>query len=173
MSTTRSLGTYGPGGSYTVWDELRAEIEVQRQLIRCEFDEFAPSLAAYETREPTGVEMRALGAMLQSVYTGIENQLERISRVIEGAVPSGESWHRELLDGMAAATDDRPAVIPESAHVLLLDLLRFRHLFRHSYSHVLRWDRMRDLVLGVADTVDLVDRGIDAFLASLDDAPDA
>lgn len=48
---------------------------------------------------------------------------------------------------MARSAANRPPVISGELHVRLSAYLSFRHVFRHTYSFQLEWDKMRDLVL--------------------------
>ncbi|MCP9940714.1 hypothetical protein KB557_10735, partial [Synechococcus sp. Cruz CV12-2-Slac-r] len=62
-----------------------------------------------------------------------------ISRVVNGGTPSkGEGWHRRLLERMATATEQRPAVLKDATQVGLQEYLRFRHLVRNLYADELR-----------------------------------
>lgn len=66
---------------------------------------------------------------------------------IDGNMPSGEEWHKRLLDRMAVEVEDlRPPVIDSALKEQLSEYLRFRHLFRHIYGFELNWDRCRPLV---------------------------
>jgi hypothetical protein len=57
-------------------------------------------------------------------------------------IPSSESWHRDLLSQMAAATETRPPVISASLFTRLAELLAFRHLFRGASIALMRWDKL-------------------------------
>jgi hypothetical protein len=49
---------------------------------------------------------------LHSFYTGVERILEDIARTMEKSIPSGPTWHRDLLLQMSANMNSvRPAVI--------------------------------------------------------------
>jgi hypothetical protein len=48
--------------------------------------------------KPDHIELSALAAMLHAFYTGIENILKRVSVELDGNPPTGEFWHRQLLD---------------------------------------------------------------------------
>ena len=52
---------------------------------------------------------------LHGFYSGLERLFELIARHVDGAVPSGETWHRDLLQRM---TQDmagvRPAVLSQA-----------------------------------------------------------
>lgn len=43
------------------------------------------------------------------------------------------------------------------------EYMEFRHVFRHAYTFNLRWDRMKTLVLGCAETLQLTERELDQF----------
>ena len=49
--------------------------------------------------------------MLHSFYTGVENIFKRIALEIDGELPSGDYWHRQLLERMTEPGMSRPAVI--------------------------------------------------------------
>lgn len=75
-----------------------------------------------------------LATTLHHAYGAVETALVRIARVIDEDVPTGPSWHRELLARMARPFGDtRSAVLSEASHRLLGKLLTFRHFFRHAY----------------------------------------
>lgn len=106
---------------------------------------------------------RAVGAGLQSFYTGIEVVLDLIVREFEGR-PKGPDWHRQLLERAALEV---PAVRPRilaAATALALDRYRsFRHLFRSAYGIPLEWDRMADKARKIRATFDLVKCDLEAF----------
>ena len=82
------------------------------------------------------------------------------------SLPQRKSWHRDLLDCMAAAETARPAVISTGLHDRLDDYLTFRHRFRNLYGFELEWERMADLVSGCACTLEQLEAELDAFLAA-------
>jgi len=48
---------------------------------------------------------------LHGFYSGLEHLFELIARHVDGAIPSGETWHRDLLQRMAQdIAGMRPAV---------------------------------------------------------------
>jgi hypothetical protein len=126
---------------------------------------YQPVLDKCATNPPNDVEIAALAAMLHSFYGGIENIFKRIAEELDGQSPHGGAWHRELLDLMAQPGKVRHAVIPKALVERLDGYLDFRHFFRHSYVFFLRWDRMRDLVLGCEETLKLLEDELDRFFA--------
>jgi hypothetical protein len=80
------------------------------------------------------VTVGAAALYLQNLYTAIEESLKRIASDLDGAVPAGKDWHRELLRQMALELPGtRPAVIDDELLGDLDRLRRFRHLVRHAY----------------------------------------
>ena len=54
----------------------------------------------------------SVGFDLQSFYQGVESVFETVAKSIDRSVPSGEKWHKMLLDQMANEVSGiRPAVI--------------------------------------------------------------
>src|SRR5208282_4862893 len=87
--------------------------------------------------------------MLHSFYTEIEKILKLIALDLDKKIPSSESWHRDLLSEMTAATEARPAVITTDLVRRLAELLAFRHLFRGASIALMRWDKLSPLVANV------------------------
>ena len=71
----------------------------------------APLIARTGEPELPVIETAAACTMLHSFYTEIEKILKLIALDLDKKIPSSESWHRDLLSQMAAATEARPAVI--------------------------------------------------------------
>lgn len=131
-----------------VRDQLRSEILQIEDL----FAEFSELLDKSEKTEPSVVERTALGSVLHSFYTGLEGIFLTVVKRVDEQVPSGDRWHRDLLDQVAAATNQRTALISKETKESLQAYLAFRHFFRQAYAYVLRWEEMRDLVNGLAST---------------------
>ena len=92
-------------------------------------------------RSPLGrVELAAMAAFLHNVYNGMENILKQITRRRGGKIPTGPSWHKELLD---LATSLR--VISEPVAEQLYQYLAFRHFFVHGYAMTLKEEQLRPL----------------------------
>ena len=120
---------------------------------------------------PRTLELRGLGDILHDFYTGAERVFAKIAPELNGGVPAGLSWHRELLGNMTLVLPGiRPAVIRrETAHALE-EFLRFRHLFRNVYGFELEWPRLRALARKVPRVWRLLNTDIERFLGFLDAA---
>jgi hypothetical protein len=106
--------------------------------------------------------------MLHSFYTGIENILKRIAVALDGGLPKGENWHRDLLASMAKPGAHRPAALSPAARLALRQYLGFRHVFRQGYGFDLQWEKMSGLVGQCEATWRLVQAELAAFLAARD-----
>lgn len=77
----------------------------------------------------------AVALNLHSFYTGIERILESIAQVSDEYLPSGRSWHRELLLQLASEIPGiRPSVLSNSLLKALDQYRGFRHVVRNIYT---------------------------------------
>ena len=74
------------------------------------------------------------------VYCGIESIFERIANEVDGHLPRGSMWHKNLLEQMTKHRPERQPVISENTSNLLEELLKFRHKVRNIYGRELRYD---------------------------------
>lgn len=148
-----------------MYDKAKAHYEMQKEQLRYLVSLYRPLMIQVVERTPSFHEMGSLASMLHSFYTGIENTLDRISREIDGHRLRSDMWHRELLDGMAAPTANRAAVITQETRGRLHEYLRFRHFYRNAYTFTLDWERMAPLVARAAETLERLEAELDAFFA--------
>ena len=128
--------------------ELQRELDTIDAVVR----EGQDLLAAVGDRPADRFELRAAGSILNDFYTGIERMLTRVAREVDGGVPEGEEWHRNLLLQMNLEISRvRPAVLTPTTCQRLAEYLRFRHLFRHLYGFQLEWYRTQPLLEGASD----------------------
>ena len=84
---------------------------------------------------------------LHGIYAGVERLFDLVARHIDGQLPDGATWHRDLLHHMTRDVSDvRPAVISGEIAERLDELRRFRHLVRNLYTINLAPEKMADLV---------------------------
>jgi hypothetical protein len=146
-----------------VWDNLRKQVAVERQQLHRLLDAYRPLIERCAMSPPNDIELSALAAMLHSFYNGFENIFKRVATELDGGLPSGEFWHRKLMDSMAIPSGERDPVLSEQFIEHLDDYLEFRHFFRHAYTFDLRWDRMKTLVLRCEETLQLLEGELDHF----------
>lgn len=105
---------------------------------------------------------------LHDFYAGVERIFEQIVKVIDGSVPSGREWHRDLLHQIALDLPQiRPAVISEGTMQQLDEFLRFRHVVRHIYAFELDGVRVERLVDEMRSTFFQVQNELSAFVKFL------
>ena len=101
---------------------------------------------------------------LQSFYQGVERIFEAVAKSIDRGVPSGEKWHKMLLDQMAEdIVGIRPAVISMETREAVDDFRKFRHIARNIYPFNLDPMRIRSLVEKLPEAVDRVCKDFSAF----------
>ncbi len=117
-------------------------------------------------RDPGALALSAVA--LHAWYTGLETLFERIARELDGAVPSGERWHRALLSQMTAEIPGvRPAVLDTALATELAALLAFRHFFRHAYAVSLDADRLSTELMRLERIEPAVSVRVEALMALL------
>lgn len=90
--------------------------------------------------------VNSLALNLHGIYTGIERIFEVIATEIDLSLPTGNKWHRDLLNQMAVNIPDvRKEVITEESRTILDELRRFRHVIRSAYSFQL--DKQKVLIV--------------------------
>ena len=110
--------------------------------------------------------LRARGSILHDFYSGIERVFVRIAEELNGGVPQGEQWHRQLVKDMSLEIPQvRPAVIDEELARSLGDFRRFRHVFRNVYGFALEDQRMRPLEARLPAVLAAFRRQVGEFLA--------
>jgi hypothetical protein len=105
---------------------------------------------------------------LQGFYTGAEQAMEAIAVDVDGGLPQGPNWHRELLRQMAAPLATvRPAVLRDDTLFVLDELRRFRHVVRNVYTRNLDGARVAELGESLPACAVMLRRDIAAFTSFL------
>ncbi len=127
-------------------DDIALDLEVLGKVEE-EVSQLMPSLGE---KDPGAVVKRATASMLHDIYKIIESSFQRIGKLLNGGLPDGAEWHKDLLDQMARPlTDVRPSVVTEELRGRLNTYRRFRHVVVHGYGPYLKWGRVFPLVKDV------------------------
>ena len=125
---------------------------------------------AEAAQSPGGYNVDAAALNLHGFYAGLERVFLVVAERIDMAVPSGASWHRELLRQMAVELPDtRPAVISEELADELDRYRGFRHVVRNVYAYVLDARRVGELVEDLPPTLARLRTELTAFVEALDE----
>ena len=112
------------------------------------------SLEAWPRAQKSSDEQRvyldSVALNLHGLYSALERLFELIARQVDPQLPSGETWHRDLLQQMARDLEEiRPGVISKNSAATLDEFRGFRHLVRNIYTVDLRPEKMEALVSGL------------------------
>lgn len=143
--------------------DLLTKIQLGLEQLATVRGQMAPLIEAAPNPTAGDMETAAACAMLHSFYTEIEKILEWIAKDWDCRLPSGEAWHKQLLNQMAAPTDRRPAVLTHGLVEALSEFLAFRHLFRGASIALMRWNKLAPLIMKVDKTYTESRRQIEAF----------
>lgn len=144
---------------------IRAEISRVASVVA----EAELALVDFSESEPPRRELRGIGDIVHDFYTGAERIFEKIAPELNGGVPGGPAWHRELLQNMTLDLPGiRPHVISGRTAQLFAEFLRFRHLFRNLYGFELEWPRLRSLVARLPEAWGALEGDLQGFLRFLD-----
>ena len=141
----------------------RLAAEIEHELERLE--QLREELATAPRTDDTCT-LRARGSVLHDFYSGIERVFVRIAEELNGGVPQGEQWHRQIVTDMSLEIPEvRPAVIEPDLARELGHYLRFRHVFRNVYASRLEAEHMRPLDERLPDVLTAFRTQMRAFLA--------
>ncbi|MBK8100043.1 MAG: hypothetical protein IPK26_23315 [Planctomycetes bacterium] len=148
---------------------LLAEVDVDARALAARAAETRQLLAGWTRAKPLPrPELMLVATNLHGYYTALETLCERVARQLDETVPTGPSWHAELLSQMQVEVPGlRPRVIAAEAAAELQELRKFRHFFRNAY--VLEFDPA--LIRGHAERLDRIHdpvaNSIDGFVGHL------
>jgi predicted nucleotidyltransferase len=152
-------------------DAIQQEIDIELRQVRRVVDSLE-GFSRHRSGVPDEYQILSSGGLLHNFYGEVERLFERIAARLDGDVPGGSNWHTDLLRRMEHPWGTaRPAVIDHALATRLMDYLRFRHLFRHSYGFELEWERCKGLAEGIRQTMAHLQEQLQAFLARLPEWP--
>lgn len=147
--------------------ELCEAVKFQINEIDRLFEEYDLFFQDMNYDNPDLLQITVMSNILHSFYNGVEKIFEMISKDIDNFVAVGNKSHQELLDNIYTNNIRRRAIIDEEIYILLNDYLGFRHVFRHSYSFQLKWDKMKPLANNLFNTWKKLKEQIEKFINSL------
>lgn len=102
---------------------------------------------AQKNPQDTDLYVDSASLNLHDVYSGVERIFKQIAATVDGNMPDGAEWHRELLEQMGLDLPKvRPPVLTAGSIQHLDQYLRFRHVVRNVYTFSLDPERIGRLV---------------------------
>ena len=106
---------------------------------------------------------------LHDFYAGLERVFQQIGSTVDGNIPTGHNWHRELLQQMQSDLPDlRPPVLSTEVVSILDEFLRFRHVLRNVYAFQFDPERIARLVNQLRSTWSQVQTELTTFASFLE-----
>lgn len=102
---------------------------------------------------------------IRAIYGGLESILLTIAKATDDFNPTGELWHADLIETLAAPLDDiRPAVLGANTRNLLDGIRGFRHVVNHRYALELRRPLVQRNLRTLRKLVPLFEKDYRAFV---------
>lgn len=106
---------------------------------------------------------------LHDFYAGLERVFQQIGAVVDGKIPSGGNWHRELLQQMQTDMPElRPPVLSAESVTAVDEFLRFRHVLRNIYAFQFDPERVARLVSQMRPVWTMIREELLAFASFLE-----
>lgn len=121
-----------------------------KDRIEAEYEAIENSLSLLPNRPISNLsklEIAGLATLIHNFYNGVENILKQIFQLKSIKIPTGLSWHQELL--LKAKNEN---IVSEKLADKLKEFLGFRHFFTHAYALDLHPSRIESLIEKIVET---------------------
>ena len=152
------------------WEKLVQRISGERTRIKRSAGQIGEDLQRIE--EAPIEYRRSLEAFvarhLFDFYKGLERIFQRIAREVDRNLPSGEEWHKDLLQQMTESNAIRPAVLSQETGSELQSLRGFHHVFIYIYADELDYERTLENADRVKTIFPKLSADLDIFITWLE-----
>jgi hypothetical protein len=111
--------------------------------------------------ELSALELAGVAILLHNFYNGVESILKQVLQSWSVEMPTGDSWHRDLL----ALARDRDLITTGTLKALA-PYLAFRHFVSHAYALDLQAPRVEALVQSLNTAFDALKRDVSRAMRS-------
>lgn len=110
----------------------------------------------------------AASAYVEDFYSGCERLAERIAVALDGGLPQGKNWHKQLLQQMVeTGRPNRPPLWDRTLLSKLDEYRSFRHRVRHLYNIELDSEKVVKLAEQIPDLFSELKESVEKFNAWL------
>lgn len=106
---------------------------------------------------------------IQVFYTAAEKIMQRIAEELDGFLPHGKEWHKDLIVQMASGIGIRPPVLSEDTADMLDELRAFRHATRNIYPFKLDTFRVAEMCVLAEKCLELFEADLERFIETAEE----
>ena len=152
------------------WKKLVQRISEERTKVKRSAEQIREDL---QRIEDAPIEYRRsleafVARRLFDFYKGLESIFQRIAREVDGNLPSGEEWHKDLLHQMTESSAIRPSVLSQETGSELQNLRGFRHVFIYIYADELDYEQTLENAERVKTLFPRISAELDIFITWLE-----
>ena len=143
---------------------IKSKIVLEIEQIDRHINESKHIIAYCINNEPNYIEKSGLAMILHSFYHGVELVLLMIIKDKDTYKLEEHRWHKFIYNKAFEDTETRTQILRDELKEILKNLMNFRHLARNSYAYNYDWNKMKNLVLQLESTWDIVKQDLNNFL---------
>jgi uncharacterized protein YutE (UPF0331/DUF86 family) len=119
-----------------------------KEMVEAEYEPIERTLANLPKKplsQLSDLEIAGISTLLSNFYNGVENILKQTFKKLSMQLPSGPSWHQDLLNAAI-----KESILSEKLALEIKRYLGFRHVVAHGYAFNTNSDQLEKLVTSVS-----------------------